>query len=302
MARGKKKTKNGADRRAKAKTGARSVGSGISRPPFWAGRDVEEMPKKAYEAELARLEVELVKLQHWIKEKGLKVAVIFEGRDSAGKGGVIKRITYRTSPRVIRVVALQAPTEKERSQWYFQRYVPHLPSAGEMVLFDRSWYNRAGVERVMGFCTDAEYDEFMATVNGFELALVRSGTILIKYWLDIADETQEERFESRIDDPRKRWKLSPMDLEARSRWVDYSRARDAMLAHTDSEHAPWWIVDANIKRHARLNTITHLLSQVPYQDLTPKKLKLPRRQKAGDYQPPDFSGYDFVPSVFPRQS
>ncbi len=275
-------------------------GSGIARPAFWAGRDAEEMSKKAYENELARLEIELVKLQGWIKEKGLKVAVIFEGRDSAGKGGVIKRITYRTSPRVVRVVALQAPTEKEKSQWYFQRYVPHLPSAGEMVLFDRSWYNRAGVERVMGFCTDAQYDEFMATVNGFELALVRSGTILVKYWLDIADETQEERFHARIDDPRKRWKLSPMDLKARSKWVDYSRARDAMLADTDSEHAPWYIVDGNIKRHARLNTITHLLSLIPYEDHTPKKLKLPARQKAGDYQPPDYSGFDFVPAVWPK--
>ena len=275
--------------------------SSSSRPPVWAGRDTERMPKKEYEAELARLEVELVKLQHWVKAKGLKVAVIFEGRDSAGKGGVIKRITYRTSPRVVRVVALQAPTEKERSQWYFQRYVPHLPSAGEIVLFDRSWYNRAGVERVMGFCTEAEYQEFMATVNGFELALVRSGTILVKYWLDIADDTQEERFQARIEDPRKRWKLSPMDLEARARWVDYSRARDAMLEHTDTEHAPWWIVDANIKRHARLNTITHLLAQVPYQDLTPKKLKLPRRQKAGDYVTPDYSKANFVPSVWPKE-
>ena len=270
-------------------------------PPFWAGRDAEKMPKKEYEAELARLEVELVKLQHWIKDKGLKVAVVFEGRDSAGKGGVIKRITYRTSPRVVRVVALQAPTEKERSQWYFQRYVPHLPSAGEMVLFDRSWYNRAGVEKVMGFCTEEEYDRCMATVNGFERALVSADTILLKYWLDIADETQEERFEARIDDPRKRWKLSPMDLEARSRWVDYSQARDAMLAHTDTEHAPWHIVDANIKRHARLNVITHLLDQIPYKDLTPKKLKLPKRQAAGDYQPPDYSDRHFVPSVFPKQ-
>jgi polyphosphate kinase 2 len=291
-----KKTKG-----AKRARDRQKVEAGGTRPPFWAGRDAEPMPKRQYEAELARLEIELVKLQHWIKEKGLKVAVIFEGRDSAGKGGVIKRITYRTSPRVVRVVALQAPTEKERSQWYFQRYVPHLPSAGEMVLFDRSWYNRAGVERVMGFCTDAEYEEFMATVNGFEAALVRSGTILLKYWLDIADQTQEERFEARIDDPRKRWKLSPMDLEARSRWVDYSRARDAMLAKTNSGIAPWWIVDANIKRHARLNVITHLLGQIPYEDLTPKKLRLPRRQKAGDYQPPDYTGYNFVPVVWPKE-
>jgi polyphosphate kinase 2 len=294
MAKSKKKS-----RKAGSAATSKPVGSGIV-PPIWAGRSADKIPKKEYEAELARLEIELVKLQGWIKAKGLKVAVIFEGRDSAGKGGVIKRITYRMSPRVARVVALQAPTDKEKSQWYFQRYVEHLPSAGEMVLFDRSWYNRAGVERVMGFCTDAQYDEFMATVNGFEAALVASGTILIKYWLDIADETQEERFQERISDPRKRWKLSPMDLYARSKWVDYSKARDAMLAHTDTERAPWWIVDGNIKRHARLNTITHLLSQIPYKDLTPKKLKLPRRQKAGGYRPPDYSKANFVPIVWPK--
>ena len=270
-----------------------------SSPLVWQGRDAKKMKRKKFEKELARLEIELVKLQGWIKQEGLKVAVIFEGRDSAGKGGAIKRITYRLSPRVARVVALQAPTDKEKSQWYFQRYVPHLPSAGEMALFDRSWYNRAGVERVMGFCTDEQLAEFYATVNGFESALVQSGTILLKYWLDIADETQEERFEQRIDDPRKRWKLSPMDLEARSRWVDYSRARDAMLAETSSTHAPWYIVDANVKRHARLNIISHLLSKVPYKDLTPEPLELPPRQKAGDYQPPDFSGYHFVPAVYP---
>ena len=229
----------------------------------------KRMKRKEYDRELARLEIELVKLQGWIKAQGLKDAVVFEGRDSAGKGGVIKRITYRLSPRVVRVVALPAPTERQKTQWYFQRYIPHPPSGGEMVLFDRSWYNRAGVERVMGFCTTEQYEEFMATVNGFELALVRSGTILLKYWLDITDETQEKRFQQRIHDPRRRWKLSPMDLEARSRWVDYSRARDAMLMHTSTEHAPWYVVDANIKRHARLNIISHLLSQVAYEDLTP---------------------------------
>jgi len=270
-----------------------------SSPLIWQGRDAKKMKRSVYESELARLEVELVKLQGWIKQEGLKVAVIFEGRDSAGKGGVIKRITYRMSPRVARVVALQAPTEKEKSQWYFQRYVPHLPSAGEMILFDRSWYNRAGVERVMGFSTADELAEFMATVTGFENALIRSGTILLKYWLDIADETQEERFQQRIDDPRKRWKLSPMDLEARSLWVDYSRARDAMLAETSTLYAPWYIVDANIKRHARLNVISHLLSKIPYEDLTPEPLELPPRQDAGDYRPPDFSNYNFVPSVYP---
>jgi polyphosphate kinase 2 len=264
-------------------------------------RDVkpEKMSRKAYEAELARLEVELVKLQGWIKDQGLKIAVIFEGRDSAGKGGVIKRITYRLNPRIAHVVALPTPTEREKSQWYFQRYVPHLPSAGEMVLFDRSWYNRAGVERVMGFCTDEEYDQFMATVNGYELALTHAGVKIIKYWLHITDETQEERFEQRIEDPRRRWKLSPMDLEARARWVDYSKARDAMLFHTNTEHAPWYIVDANVKRHARLNVIAHLLSQIPYEDLTPKPLKLPPRQPAKGYVVPDYSKMKFVPEVYP---
>jgi polyphosphate kinase 2 len=262
-------------------------------------RKPKKMKAAAYEHELERLEIELVKLQGWIQKQGLKIAVIFEGRDSAGKGGTIKRITYRLSPRVARVVALQTPTEKEKTQWYFQRYVPHLPSAGEMALFDRSWYNRAGVERVMGFCTDNELAEFFATVNGFENALVRSGTILIKYWLDIADETQEARFEQRIHDPRKRWKLSPMDLEARTRWVDYSLARDAMLANTSSPHAPWYLVDANVKRHARLNVISHLLSLIPYEDLTPEPLELPPRQDPGTYRHPDLSVYNHVPNRYP---
>ena len=259
----------------------------------------KKMKRKEYESELARLEIELVKLQGWIKHEGLKIAVIFEGRDSAGKGGAIKRITYRLSPRVARVVALGTPTEKEKSQWYFQRYVPHLPSAGEMVLFDRSWYNRAGVERVMGFCTGDEHAEFMATVNGFELALTRSGTKLIKYWLDIEDDTQEERFQQRLNDPRRRWKLSPMDLTARSKWVDYSRARDSMLFNTSTPHAPWYVVDSNIKRHARLNIIRHLLSLIPYEDLTPEHLELPERQDAGDYRHPDFSALKFVPAFYP---
>jgi polyphosphate kinase 2 len=259
----------------------------------------KKMKRKPYERELARLEVELVKLQGWIKHKGLKIAVLFEGRDSAGKGGAIKRITYRLSPRVARVVATPTPTDREKSQWYFQRYVPHLPAAGEMVLFDRSWYNRAGVERVMGFCTNAEYEEFIRTVNGFELSLANAGIKLIKYWLDITDETQEERFEQRIHDPRKRWKLSPMDLEARTRWVDYSKARDVMLERTSTEHAPWYIVDSNIKRHARLNIISHLLSQIPYEDVTPEPLELPPRQPAKGYKHPDFSKYHHVPAVYP---
>ena len=261
----------------------------------------KKMKSKAYEAELARLEVELVRLQGWIKHEGLKIAVIFEGRDTAGKGGVIKRITGRLSPRVARIAALPTPTDREKTQWYFQRYVSHLPSAGEMVLFDRSWYNRAGVERVLGFCTDDQYEEFMGTVNGFELSLVHSGTILLKYWLDVTDETQEERMQQRIDDPRRRWKLSSTDLQARSQWVDYARARDAMLERTSSAHAPWYVVDANIKRHARLNIISHLLTMIPYRDLTPEHLELPPRQKAGDYQHPDFlkSVVTIIPAVYP---
>ena len=266
---------------------------------IYKARKPKKMKRKTYERELAKLEVELVKLQGWIKAKGLKVAVIFEGRDSAGKGGTIKRITRRLSPRVVKVVATPTPTEKEKSQWYYQRYVPNLPSAGEMVLFDRSWYNRAGVERVMGFCTDEEYLDFMSSVNGFEDSLTQAGIKLIKYWLDISDETQEARFQQRLHDTRRRWKLSPMDLEARSRWVDYSRARDAMLVHTNTAHAPWYLVDANVKRHARLNVISHLLSLIPYEDLTPDPLELPPRQKAGDYQHPDISQFEIVPARFP---
>ena len=266
---------------------------------IYQAKKPKKMKRKAYEKELAKLEVELVRLQGWIKAKGLKVAVIFEGRDSAGKGGTIKRITRRLSPRVARVVATPTPTEKEKSQWYYQRYVPNLPSAGEMVLFDRSWYNRAGLERVMGFCTNEEYLDFMGTVNGFEYSLTQAGIKLIKYWLDISDDTQEARFQQRLHDTRRRWKLSPMDLEARSRWVDYSRARDAMLVHTSTAHAPWYLVDANVKRHARINVISHLLSLLPYEDLTPKPLELPPRQKAGDYQHPDISQFEIVPARYP---
>lgn len=263
-----------------------------------SGDAPKKMKRKDYERELAKLEVELVKLQGWIQAKGLKVAVLFEGRDSAGKGGVIRRITYRLNPRVARHIATPTPTARQKSEWFFQRYVPHLPAAGEMCLFDRSWYNRAGVERVMGFCTEDQLAEFYATVNPFELAQIRSGTILIKYWLEITDETQEERFEARLHDPRKRWKLSPMDLKARSRWVDYSKARDAMLAQTSTVQAPWYLVDANVKSHARLNLITHLLSMIPYEDLTPDPMELPLREKAGDYVRPDLSGYNWVPKVF----
>jgi len=255
-----------------------------------------------YNRELARLQQELVKLQYWVKEKGLKVVVIFEGRDAAGKGGVIKRITQRLNPRIARVVALGTPSDREKQQWYFQRYVPHLPSAGEMVLFDRSWYNRAGVERVMGFCTDDEYRDFMRTCPEFERMLVRSGIKLIKYWFSVSDEEQERRFRIRNTDPTRRWKLSPMDLESRSRWVEYSRAKDAMFMYTDTEKAPWYVVDATIKRHARLNCIHHLLSLIPYEDLTPEPIELPPRQVDPGYKRPPITSQKWVPAVYGKNS
>jgi polyphosphate kinase 2 len=252
---------------------------------------------KFYEAELAKLQVELVKLQEWIKEKGLKVVVIFEGRDAAGKGGTIKRITQSLNPRICRVVALGTPTERETTQWYFQRYVPHLPAAGEMVLFDRSWYNRAGVERVMGFCSDEEYREFLRSCPEFERMLVRSGIILIKYWFSVSDEEQERRFRGRLVDQTKRWKLSPMDLESRARWVEYSKAKDEMFAHTDIKQAPWYVVEADVKKRARLNCIKHLLKMIPYEDLTPEPIELPPRQKGGYLRPPK-SDQTFVPEEY----
>ncbi len=259
----------------------------------------KKMNRKAYESELKRLQVELVKLQEWIRHEGLKVVVIFEGRDAAGKGGVIKRITQRLNPRIARVVALGTPTEREKTQWYFQRYVPHLPAAGEMVLFDRSWYNRAGVERVMGFCTEEEYREFMRSCPEFERMLVRSGIILIKYWFSVSDEEQERRFQARLTDPTKRWKLSPMDLESRARWVEYSRAKDEMFKYTDIKQAPWYVVNADVKRHARLNCIHHLLSVIPYKDLTPEPIELPPRQADVGYVRPPITDQTFVPEVYP---
>jgi polyphosphate kinase 2 len=261
-------------------------------------KPAKRIKTKVYEETLAELQIELVKLQEWIKHKGLKVVVIFEGRDAAGKGGVIKRITESLSPRICRIVALGTPTEREKTQWYFQRYVPHLPAAGEMVLFDRSWYNRAGVERVMGFCSDEEYQEFMRTCPEFERMLVRSGIILIKYWFSVSDEEQERRFASRITDPTKRWKLSPMDLESRKKWVEYSRAKDEMFAHTDIKQAPWYVVNADVKKHARLNCIKHLLSLIPYEDLTPAPIELPPRQEAHGYVRPPMSDQTFVPEEY----
>lgn len=256
-----------------------------------------KLDKKDYGKTLAKLQIELVKLQEWVKFKGLKVVVIFEGRDAAGKGGVIKRISECLNPRVCRIVALGTPTEKEKTQWYFQRYVPHLPAAGEIVLFDRSWYNRAGVERVMGFCTHPEYVEFMRTCPEFEHMLLRSGIILIKYWFSVSDEEQEKRFEGRIDDPTKRWKLSPMDLESRSRWVEYSKAKDDMFSATDTTRCPWYVVEADNKKSARVNCISHLLSLIPYQDLTPEPITLPPRQEAIDYDRPPIEMQSFVPHV-----
>ena len=257
-----------------------------------------ELGKKEYEKELARLQIELVKLQEWIKFKGLKVVVIFEGRDAAGKGGVIKRITESLNPRICRIVALATPTEREKTQWYFQRYAAHLPAAGEMVLFDRSWYNRAGVERVMGFCTETEYAEFLRSCPEFERMLVRSGIILIKYWFSVSDQEQERRFQARIDDPTKRWKLSPMDLLSRERWVEYSMAKDAMFASTDIKQAPWYVVRSDDKARARLNCISHLLSVIPFQDLTPEPIVLPPRQPDGGYIRPPMTDQTFVPEVY----
>ena len=257
-----------------------------------------------YEAELARLEVELVRQQEWIRAQGLKVVVIFEGRDAAGKGGAIQRITESLNPRSTRVVALAAPTEREKTQWYFQRYVAHLPAAGEMVLFDRSWYNRAGVERVMGFASDEEYDDFLRTCPEFERMLVRAGIQVVKYWFSVSDEEQERRFQARLQDPTKRWKLSPMDLESRARWMEYSKAKDAMFAATDIPEAPWWVVDAEVKKRARLNVMSHLLSVVPYEDLTPPPIVLPPRPEAVDdgYVRPPKESQHFVPDVVPRRA
>jgi polyphosphate kinase len=254
--------------------------------------------KGKYSKELCRLQVELVKLQEWVRTRNLKVVVVFEGRDAAGKGGVIKRITESLNPRVCRVVALPAPTEREKTQWYFQRYVAHLPAAGEIVLFDRSWYNRAGVERVMGFCTEAEFAEFLRSVPEFERMLVRSGIILIKYWFSVSNKEQEVRFQARIADPTKRWKLSPMDLQSRERWVEYSKAKDEMFSFTDIKQAPWYVVNADNKLCARLNCIHHLLSMIPYEDLTPEPMTLPPRQKEKGYVRPPMTDQTFVPEVY----
>jgi polyphosphate kinase 2 len=256
------------------------------------------LDKDFYEKELRRLQVELVNLQEWVKNEGMRIVVIFEGRDAAGKGGVIKRIMQRLNPRICRVVALGVPTEKEKTQWYFQRYVAQLPAAGEIVLFDRSWYNRAGVEWVMGFCAEDQYREFLRSCPEFERILIRDGIILIKYWFSVSDEEQEKRFQDRIKDPTKRWKLSEMDLESRSRWQEYSKAKDEMFAYTDIKQAPWYVVEADDKRRARLNCIHHLLSMIPYKKVEYPKLKLPPLVEREGYIRPPITEQNFVPEVY----
>ena len=257
-----------------------------------------KLERKFYESELKELQVELVKMQYWIKHVGYRLIILFEGRDAAGKGGTIKRITEPLNPRGCNVVALGTPSDQQKSQWYFQRYVENFPSAGEIVLFDRSWYNRAGVEKVLGFCTPAQVEEFMLSAPEFERMLVRSGITLLKYWFSVSDSEQEARFRSRLKDPARRWKLSPMDLESRDRWVDFSRAKDEMFARTNIPEAPWFTVEANDKRRARLNCIRHLLSKVPYEDMTPAAIELAPRKGSGDYQRPPINEQFFVPNHY----
>jgi len=267
----------------------------IGRDADETGTANERLPKKVYERELIRLQAELVRLQEWVRVEGQRLVVIFEGRDAAGKGSTIKRVTEYLNPRIARIVALPTPTERERTQWYFQRYISQLPAAGEIVLFDRSWYNRAGVERVMGFCTDHEYWRFMQQCPLFERMLVDDGVQLRKYWFSVSDAEQEERFRSRLDDPMRRWKLSPMDLESVTRWEDYSRAKDEMMIYTDIPEAPWYVVDSDDKRRARINMIAHLLSTIPYGDVAPLPLKLPKRPASQGYQRPPRDMHAYVP-------
>jgi polyphosphate kinase 2 len=288
---GKRKEKKKKEGKDQAKTNA---GTGADSPVAYVppvtekeGEPRPRMSRKEFEKELETLQIELVKMQEWVKVSGAKVCVLFEGRDAAGKGGIIKRITERTSPRVFRVVALPTPTEREKSQMYIQRYIPHLPAAGEVVLFDRSWYNRAGVERVMGFTPEVDVEKFLRWVPPVEHAMIESGIILVKYWLEETMEDQTERFEERINDYRKIWKLSPMDLESHRRWYDYSRARDAMFAATDTPDSPWYVVDSHDQRRGRLNCISHLLSLIPYKEVPREKVKLPKRKPKGDYVEPD---------------
>ena len=288
---------NGKKKHEKAARAAENGDPGHGSSESAVATEVEPLTNKMYEKELRKLHIELVKLQDWVKHKGLKVCVLFEGRDGAGKGGTIKAITERVSPRVFRVVALPAPTDREKSQMYLQRYIRHLPAAGEIAIFDRSWYNRAGVERVLGFCTEEEAKSFLENVPALEKGVVESGIILIKYWLEVSMKEQTRRLEDRIDDGRKTWKLSPMDLKSYSRWYDYSRARDEMFAASDTAWAPWFVVHSDDKRRARLNLISHLLSRIPYKSLPKEKVKLPERQKKGDYKESNFP-FKFIPEVF----
>jgi polyphosphate kinase len=285
-----KKNKDDKQHDAAAEASSANNGDGPTASP-------PPMKRKEYEREMRTLQGQLVALQEWVKTTGTKICIVFEGRDTAGKGGTIKRITERVSPRVFRVIALSAPTDREKSQMYIQRYIPHLPAAGEVVVFDRSWYNRAGVERVMGFCTPEETDRFLEQVPAVEKAMVDSGIVLIKYWLEVSGDEQTRRLESRINDPRKYWKLSDMDLKSYSRWYDYSRARDAMFSATDTAWAPWWVAHTDDKMRGRLNVISHLLSQVPYKPLPARDIILPKRQRSGSYADPDLS-LRYIPTPF----
>jgi polyphosphate kinase len=287
---GKKKDK-------KAKKNKQQVAAAENQASEAAGEPKPKLKRKEYDALLEPLQVELVKLQEWVKHTGAKIIVVFEGRDAAGKGGIIRAITERTSPRVFRVAALPSPTEREKSQMYIQRYMAHFPAAGEVVLFDRSWYNRAGVERVMGFTPEDQVKRFLRYVPSVERSFAESGIILVKYWLEVSQENQTQRFEERINDYKKIWKLSPMDLESHRRWYDYSRARDEMFAATDAPDAPWYVIDSNDQKRGRLNCITHLLSLIPYEEVPHEKVKLPKRQKPGDYVEPDYP-YHYVPAKY----
>jgi polyphosphate kinase 2 len=257
-----------------------------------------KLNKRYYESELVRLQEELVKLQFWVKEKGLRIVIVFEGRDAAGKGGVIKRIQERTNPRVVRVVALGIPSDREKTQWYFQRWVAHLPAAGEVVLFDRSWYTRAITEKVMGFCNESQYEEFMRSCPQFERMLVRSGIILLKYWFSVSDEQQEIRFQTRANDPKRRWKLSPMDLESRDMWEEYSKAKDRMFAYTDTKQSPWYVVNADDKKRARLNCISHIVDMIPYEDILPPPIQLHKRKEGTGYIRSPYDEQTFVPEIY----
>ncbi len=290
-------SKNKKDKKKKDGQGLESAASTLQGGETGTGEPRAKMKRKDFEKELLPLQIELVKLQEWVKASGAKVCVLFEGRDAAGKGGIIKCITERVSPRVFRVVALPSPTDREKSQMYIQRYIPYLPAAGEVVLFDRSWYNRAGVERVMGFATDTEVQSFLENAPFVEQAIINSGVILVKYWLEETKEDQTERFEERINDYRKIWKLSPMDLESHRRWYDYSRARDAMFEATDTPESPWYVVDSHDQKRGRLNCISHFLSLIPYEEIPHEKVKLPKRQEKGDYVESDYP-FRRIPEVF----